>query len=158
MSPFSEQFGGAILNATIGLYSQATIRPRDDGQIVLRAIDRNEDETFAVAEYLPTNSGLVLHKGVYNRIVQEFTKKPMGFELITWSDAPPGSGLGTSSTLVVAILGAFVEWLKLPLGEYDIAHLAYEIEREDLAMAGGSKINTQPPLEARTLWRSPTKT
>ena len=139
MSPFSEQFGGAILNATIGLYSQATIRPRDDGQIVLRAIDRNEDETFAVAEHLPTNSGLVLHKGVYNRIVQEFTKKPMGFELITWSDAPPGSGLGTSSTLVVAILGAFVEWLKLPLGEYDIAHLAYEIEREDLAMAGGKQ-------------------
>lgn len=139
MSPFSEQFGGAILNATIGLYSQATIRPRQDNTIVFRAIDRNEEETFEATKTLPTDSGLVLHKGVYNRVLAQFNIEPMGFELITWSDAPAGSGLGTSSTLVVAMLGAFVEWLQLPLGEYDIAHLAYEIEREDLAMAGGKQ-------------------
>lgn len=139
VSPFSDQFGGAILNATIGLYSQATILPRSDGSIVFRAVDRGEEETFEATDKLPTDGGLILHRGVYNRVVAEFANQPMGFELITWSDAPPGSGLGTSSTLVVAILGAFVEWLKLPLGEYDIAHLAYEIEREDLAMAGGKQ-------------------
>jgi D-glycero-alpha-D-manno-heptose-7-phosphate kinase len=86
---------------------------------------------------LQLDGKLDLLKGVYNRIVKQFNKKPLSFELFTYVDAPAGSGLGTSSTLVVAILGAFVEWLKLPLGEYDIAHLAYEIERVDLNMAGG---------------------
>jgi len=80
-----------------------------------------------------------LAKGIYNRIVKDFTHKLLSFELTTFVDAPPGSGLGTSSTLVVAILGAFAEWLSLPLGEYDLAHLAYEIERIDLNMAGGKQ-------------------
>ena len=80
---------------------------------------------------------LAYKKGVYNRIVKDFIKKPLSFELVTSMDVATGSGLGTSSTLVVSILGAFVEWLKLPLGEYDIAHLAYEIERVDLNMSGG---------------------
>ena len=76
-------------------------------------------------------------KEVYNKVVKKFTNKPLSFRLSTFLDAPAGSGLGASSTLVVAVLGAFTEWLKLPLGEYDIAHLAYEIERIDLKMAGG---------------------
>ena len=57
VSPFSDQFGGAILNATIGLYSQATIRPREDGKIVFRAIDRNEEETFDSVEALQVMLG-----------------------------------------------------------------------------------------------------
>lgn len=139
VSPYSDQFGGAILNATIGMYAYATIKPMDNGRIYLRAKDRKEEYEVEASMRLETNGQLDLLKGIYNRIVRDFSGKPLSFELTTFVDAPPGSGLGSSSTLVVAIIGAFVEWLKLPLGEYDIAHLAYSIEREDLQMAGGKQ-------------------
>lgn len=139
VSPYSDEFGGAILNATISLFSYATIEPRDDGKIVLVAEDRDEKYELNAGDELEINGELDLHRGVYNRIVKDYAGKPLSFTLTTYSDAPPGSGLGTSSTMVVAILGAFAQWLQLPLGEYDLAHLAYEIEREDLAMAGGKQ-------------------
>lgn len=139
VSPYSDQFGGAILNATIGMYAYATIKPMDNGKIILIAADREENYELDATEHLTIDGSLNLAKGIYNRIVRDFTHKPLSFELTTFVDAPPGSGLGSSSTLVVAIIGAFVEWLKLPLGEYDIAHLAYSIEREDLGMAGGKQ-------------------
>jgi len=139
VAPFSELFGGAILNATISMYAYATIRPTNDGKIVLHSTDKKELFTFDTAPLLPVDGNLDLHKGVYNRIVRDFGLAPLSFELTTYVDAPPGSGLGTSSTLVVAILGAFAEWLNLPLGEYDLAHLAFEIERLDLKMAGGKQ-------------------
>ena len=80
-----------------------------------------------------------LYKGIYNRIVSDFVKKPLKFKISTYSDVPSGSGLGGSSTLVVAVIKAFVEWLNLPLGEYDIAKLAFQIEREDIGIEGGSQ-------------------
>lgn len=139
VSPYSDLFGGAILNATIDMYAYATIKPAASKKIHIHAVDRNQHITLTANKNLAINGTLDLAKGVYNRVVKDFTKKPFGFELTTFVDAPPGSGLGSSSTLVVAILGAFVEWLKLPLGEYDIAHLAYQIEREDLGMHGGKQ-------------------
>ncbi len=139
VSPYSDLYGGAILNATISMYSYATIEPLDNGQIEFISIDQQETYHGNATERLVIDGHLDLLKGVYNRLVQDFIHKPLSFRLSTFSDAPPGSGLGSSSTMVVTILGAFVEWLKLPLGEYDIAHLAFEIERKDLKMAGGKQ-------------------
>jgi D-glycero-alpha-D-manno-heptose-7-phosphate kinase len=139
VSPYSDLYGGAILNATISLYAQATIEPLPGDQIILQAYDRNETETFEWSNALPVNGHLDLLKGVYNRVQKDYGLVKGGFRLSTFVDAPAGSGLGTSSTLVVAIIGAFAEMMRLPLGEYDIAHYAYEIERKDLNLAGGKQ-------------------
>ncbi len=141
VSPYSDQFGGAILNATISLYARTTIEPIEDKkEITFISVDNDKIYNFDFKSELPLNGEIDLQIGIYNRIVKEFNNnEPLSLKLTTSMDVPTGSGLGTSSTLVVSILGAFVEWLQLPLGEYDIAQLAYDIERNDLKMAGGKQ-------------------
>jgi len=139
VSPYSDKFGGAILNATIAHYAHASIEPLNENGIILQALDRKEEQRFEWNNALPINGKLDLLKGVYNRIEKDYGLPLTNFCLSTYVDAPAGSGLGTSSTLVIAVIGAFTEMLKLPLGEYDIAHYAYEIERKDLQFAGGKQ-------------------
>jgi D-glycero-alpha-D-manno-heptose-7-phosphate kinase len=139
VSPYSDIYGGSILNVTINRYAYATIVPKNDGKISLFSEDRQETQVIISSEELEMTGVLDLLKGVYNRIVKDYAKKPLSFELHTFVDAPAGSGLGSSSTLVVAIIGAFAEWLRLPLGEYDISKLAYDIERIDMKMSGGKQ-------------------
>ncbi|MBA2249861.1 MAG: dehydrogenase [Chitinophagaceae bacterium] len=139
VSPYSDKYGGAILNVTVSLFAYANIEMIKENKIIVEALDRNEQENFEWSNSLPINGKLDLLKGVYNRIQKDYGIPKSGLRLSTFVDAPAGSGLGTSSTLVVAIIGAFVEMLKLPLGDYDIAHYAYQIEREDLKLAGGKQ-------------------
>lgn len=139
VSPYSDMYGGAILNTTISLSAYATIEPLVENKIIIQALDRNEVQEFELLSQLPIDGKLDLLKGVYNRIQKDHQFTVKGFRLSTFVDAPAGSGLGTSSTLVVAVLGAFVEMLKLPLRDYDLAHYAYDIERLDLQLAGGKQ-------------------
>jgi D-glycero-alpha-D-manno-heptose-7-phosphate kinase len=88
---------------------------------------------------LPIDGTLDLHKGVFNRVIKDFGVTPKACRITTYSDAPAGSGLGSSSTMVVCILKAFVEWYNLPMGDYEIARLAYQIERVDLGLSGGKQ-------------------
>lgn len=140
VSPYSEMYGGAVLNATIDQYAYCTIEETNSGSIVINAPDLNLKIKYHSALSLPIDGNFDLHKGVYNRIIQQFgIEKPLSFKITTYCDVPPGSGLGTSSTMVVAILRAFAEWLNLPLGDYDMAYLAYQIERVDLGLSGGKQ-------------------
>lgn len=139
VSPYSDLYGGGILNATINLYAYATIEPTNDGNIIFETADGSQVKVFKSDSYIKPEGIFDIHAAICNRILKDYPGKDLSFRLTTSIDAPQQSGLGTSSTLAVAILGAFVEWLKLPLGEYDIAHLAYEIERFDMGMAGGKQ-------------------
>jgi len=137
VSPYSDLYGGAVLNAAISLYAYATLEPVTENGIILTAIDQQVEQRFDCTNELLPDGKLNLHKGVINRIVKDYELPMTNFRLSTFVDVPHGSGLGTSSTLVVAIVGAFTEMLRLPLSEYDMAHYAYEIERKDLQLAGG---------------------
>ena len=138
VSPYCDLYG-AILNATISLYAYATIEPLNVPEIIIEALDRNESVSYDKKDKLPIDGVLDLATGAYNHIVSRYGPVPTGFKLTTVVDAPAGSGLGSSSTLMEAIIGVFAEWLNLPLGEYDIAQMAYDVERVELAMAGGKQ-------------------
>lgn len=140
VSPYSDLYGGCILNATISLYAHANIEARTDNKIVFRIPQTEEEYIYDSVLELPiTDDKTNLLKGIYNRVVRDFIGKPLSFTLTCALEVPFGSGLGTSSTLAIAILGAYSEWLSLPLGEYDLAYLAYLIERVDLKQAGGKQ-------------------
>lgn len=133
-------YNGFVLNATIDMYAHCTIESTDNGKISFAALDINESSEFKSSDILPVDNKLKLHCGIYNKIISVYNNgNPLSFNMTTYSDVPAGSGLGSSSTLVVAIIKAFEEWLNLPLGEYDIASLAYEIERNDLKLEGGKQ-------------------
>jgi len=139
VSPYSDLYGGLILNATINQYAYCSIEVTDNKKIEIAATDLEQNLIYDSADELPIDGKLDLHKGVYNRLLKDFKLESLSFRMTTYSDAPAGSGLGSSSTMVVCILKAFVEWLNLPLGEYEIARLAWEIERKDLDLSGGKQ-------------------
>jgi D-glycero-alpha-D-manno-heptose-7-phosphate kinase len=138
VSPYCDIHGGFVLNATIDRYAYAVIKTLDEPVVRLVATDQQTDQVKAVDVPLVLNGKLDLHKAVYNHMVQHFNEgKPIALELSTFCDAPAGSGLGSSSTLVVVMIRAFAELLNLPLDDYTIAHLAYKIERVDCGLQGG---------------------
>jgi D-glycero-alpha-D-manno-heptose-7-phosphate kinase len=141
VAPYCDQYGGCVLNATIDLFANCTLEYDPNGTFIkLQALDLGVSEILPLQSLLPLNGELRLHRAIYNCVVRDYLGgKPIAVNVSTWSDAPPGSGLGTSSTLVVSILAAYAELLSLPLGEYDIANLAYKIERLDCRLAGGKQ-------------------
>ncbi|MCK8784397.1 GHMP kinase [Roseomonas sp. NAR14] len=138
VSPYMDEYGGAVLNATIASHAWVTLRS-GGSEVVLESADTGLSARYpATGSPMPRDGVLDLVKAVHDRIVREFHHgRPLPLTIQTYSEAPPGSGLGSSSTLVVALIQAYEELLKLPLGEYDIARLAFQIEREDMALAGG---------------------
>lgn len=138
VSPYCDIHGGYVLNATIDRYAYAVIKTLDEAVVRLMATDQQTETVKAVDTPLLLNGKLDLHKAVYNHMVQNFNGgKPLALELSTFCDAPAGSGLGSSSTLVVVMIRAFAELLNLPLDDYTIAQLAYKIERIDCGLQGG---------------------
>jgi D-glycero-alpha-D-manno-heptose-7-phosphate kinase len=140
LSPFCDEYGGFILNASIALFVYAIIQRRGDGKVCFVGADRQESLIYDATLDFPMDGRLSLHKAAYKRIMCDFNRgQPLPVTLTTYSDVPAGSGLGSSSTLVVAMIEAFKETLSLPLGEYEVAQLAHRVERVDAGMPGGKQ-------------------
>lgn len=138
VAPYCDLHGGYVLNATIDRYAYAVLKPLNELAIRFVATDQQGEVIYPLEPILPLDGKLNLHKAVYNHMVQHYNHgRPIALELSTFCDAPVGSGLGSSSTLVVAMIKAFVEFLNLPLDDYAIAHLAFKIERQDCDLQGG---------------------
>jgi len=132
VSPYPEERGGVVLSATINKYAYASLIPRRDARVKITSLDYDVVAKYEHSRKVKFDGELDLVKAVIKRL-----GGGSGLDLFVHTDAPPGSGLGSSSTLVVALIGAFREWLKKPLTDYEIAELAYRIERSDLGIAGG---------------------
>jgi D-glycero-alpha-D-manno-heptose-7-phosphate kinase len=138
VSPYCDNHGGYVLNAAIDRYAYAVVKTLDEPVVRLVASDQQAEDLCSGENLLAPSGGLNLHRAVYNHIVKNFNgNQPIFAELSTFCDAPVGSGLGSSSTLVVAMLRAFSELLNLPLDDHTIAHIAYQIERVDCGLQGG---------------------
>lgn len=140
VSPYCDEYGGYVLNATIDRYAYAVIKPLDTPQVRFVASDQNIAVELPLDAAYPLDGDLPLHRAVYNEIVANHNGgRPLALELTTYCDSPIGSGLGSSSTLVVTMIRAFAELLNLPFDDYSIAHLAYKIERIDCGLKGGKQ-------------------
>jgi D-glycero-alpha-D-manno-heptose-7-phosphate kinase len=134
VTPFPETEGGLVLSATIDRYAYGSLRTREDGTISIESVDFGMSLDFPASEDPTFDGKLDLVKAAIRRLCRDDT---CGYDLVLRSTAPPGSGLGSSSTMMVALVGLLREYYSLPLSEYEIAHLAWEIERRDLGIRGG---------------------
>ncbi|MCR4305431.1 MAG: dehydrogenase [Gallionella sp.] len=138
VSPYCDVHGGYVLNATLDRYAYAVIKTIDEPYVRFISTDQQKEKVKAVDEPLALNGKLDLHKAVYNEIIQRYNSgKRIPLELSTFCDAPAGSGLGSSSTLVTVMIRAFVELLNLPLDDHAIAQMSYKVERVDCGLQGG---------------------
>jgi D-glycero-alpha-D-manno-heptose-7-phosphate kinase len=140
VSPYCDIYGGHVMNVTIDKHAYASIAASDDGHCHYAALDVGAEEMLACGQSPAPGGALQLLTGVHARIAKDYLGGEWRtLKVRTFSDAPPGSGLGSSSAMVVALVQAFAEYFSLPLGEYEVAHLAYDIERNDLKLAGGKQ-------------------
>lgn len=132
--PFPEREGGAVLSATINRFAFASLRAREDREIRVNSLDFATGVKFGVDDPVAFDGDLDLAKAAIRRLVRTVSG---GFDISLHSNAPPGSGLGSSSAMVVALVGVLQTHYGVPLTPYEVAQLAYLVEREDLGIAGG---------------------
>ena len=134
VDPYASEKGGYVLNTTIDKYAYCTLSPSDDKIVTIRSLDYGVYEASLDGGPLPYDGNMDLVKAVMN-----YFDIHTGFNVFLHSDAPPGSGLGGSSTVIVALLKAFSRYFGDDMDNYALADLAYRLERKELGLKGGKQ-------------------
>lgn len=129
--PFPEREGGLVLSATINRYAYGALAPRSDNHISLESVDFGLSLNYPADEEIVFDGRLDLAKAAIRKLGRG------GYDLFLHSNAPPGSGLGSSSAVMVALIGLLKEFHGRPLTDYDVAQMAFELERNELKIQGG---------------------
>jgi D-glycero-alpha-D-manno-heptose-7-phosphate kinase len=136
VSPYADTRGGCVLNATISRYVYSTLVPKSERSIGFRSFDYGTVVYWTEEAHFSFDGEMDLAKGVLKRFELDKLRSD-GFDLFAHADAPPNSGLGSSSTFTVSLIGLFRELLGLPITSAGMAKLAYDIERNDVGIKGG---------------------
>jgi D-glycero-alpha-D-manno-heptose-7-phosphate kinase len=131
VAPFPEREGGLVLSATINRYAYAALAPRDDRKICVESVDFGMSVDYGAEDELAFDGRLDLVKAAIKKLGRG------GFDLFLHANAPPGSGLGSSSSVMVTLIGVLKEFHRLALTDYEIAQMAFTLERSELGIKGG---------------------
>ena len=134
VEPYMTERGGSVINATINKYAYGTLVPRAGKKIQIKALDLDLTASYEGAETYDFTGKLDLATAVLRNF-----RPDRGFDIYMHCEAPPGSGLGSSSTVIVSLIGLFKEWLSKSYDKYEMAELAYKLERIDLGLEGGKQ-------------------
>jgi hypothetical protein len=136
VSPYCDERGGAVLSATFNKYVHVALLPNTEGRVGLHSLDYQTSVHYDITDAFIFDGRLDLIKACIQRLYPE---RSAGFDIQVHADAPPGSGAGASSALVVAVLAALRAWLRLPMTEYELAETAFAVERCDLQISGAGQ-------------------
>src|SRR5689334_15239477 len=126
VSPYAEEHGGKVLNCTIDKYVRCMLRPDREQGITIRSLDLEAVSRKVTGHW---EGRLDLPQAVLDAM-----PTAQGVEVTMFSDVPPGSGLGSSSALVVSMLKLICSAYAIPTDPHTLAELAYRIERVNMGI------------------------
>ena len=136
LSPYWNNHGGVVLSGTIDQYAYCKVEPWDDW--CFKSVDLDIEDTHEFLDDQYVGGPLKLLINSYQYITRSHPRKTP-VKITTYVEAPPGSGLGSSSALVVALVAAISEYYGIPFDEYETASAALKIEREICDLPGGKQ-------------------
>jgi D-glycero-alpha-D-manno-heptose-7-phosphate kinase len=133
MSCYFSQRTGHALSTTINRHCYVSVAARADQQMSITSSDYHQSFHRDEVGNLDQDDQLGLIKACVKVMEPTF-----GFDLESYSEIEPGTGLGGSSAIAAAVIGAFNHFRREnQLDRYQLADLTYKAERIELGVAGG---------------------